>query len=178
VGTPWPRFLENDIYLYIGPWWAQKACPWRPTKMSIPVAILSSLGWGLCAIVFGLLPVWTTLLIIIINHEVSFSEIELLKSGAIMIFAITLTISVLVDYHLSRFRFQSRFGALMLNAFFPVTISLFGMLIHIITVTTANNSLNTLFVVWANVTIVIISVLFCVFQKIFLVYHENNRGVA
>ena len=68
-------------------------------------ALGRSFSWGVCAVVFGLLPVWMSLVLPKINGEITFSEIELLKSGALIVFAITLTISVLVDYHLSRFRY-------------------------------------------------------------------------
>lgn len=145
--------------------------------MSTLAACGSSFAWGLCAVGFGLLPVWTTLLITRINRDVLFSEIDLLKSGAIIIFAITLTISVLVDYYLSRFRFQGRFSALMFNAFFPFSIAISGILIHIITVDTKDASLNISFVLDANIVVVILAVIFCVIQKICLVYHEQRGTV-
>jgi hypothetical protein len=81
--------------------------------MSKLTALGRSFGRGVSAVVFGLLPVWTSLLLPEINTEIAFSAVELLKSGAIIIFAITLTISVLVDYYMSRFKYGSRLCTLV-----------------------------------------------------------------
>jgi len=146
-------------------------------EMSKLSAIGSALGWGMSAVAFGLLPVWTSLLLPKINSEISFSEIELLKSGSIVIFAITLTISVLVDYYMSRFRYRNRSIALLFNAFFPFAICICGMLIHIATISTKSEVLNVSFVLNSNIGITIFAVLFCVFQKVLLVY-EDERGTT
>ncbi len=49
-------------------------------EMSKLAAMNIALVWGLSAVAFGLLPVWTSLLLPKINEEISFSEIELLRA--------------------------------------------------------------------------------------------------
>jgi hypothetical protein len=142
-------------------------------EMTKRAAIGRSLGWGVSAVVFGLLPVWTSLLLPEINREITFSVVELLKSGAIIIFSITLTISVLVDYYLSRFRYSSRATALWFNAFFPFAICLCGMLFHMATISTRSSVLNTQFVLNTNIGITLFAVLYCVIQKVLLLYGEE-----
>jgi hypothetical protein len=137
-------------------------------------AIATSIFWGVCAVAFGLLPVWTALGVPLINKEVSFSEIEVLKSGAIVIFAITLTVSVLVDYYISRFRFTNRLVALGFNGFFPLAICLVGMLVHIATITAKSDELPTAFVLRLNISITGFAIVFCVLQKIFLVLNDDR----
>jgi predicted membrane protein len=146
-------------------------------EMSKLAAMGRALGWGMSAVAFGLLPVWTSLLLPKINSEISFSEIELLESGSIIIFAITLTISVLVDYNMSRFRYRSRSIAIWFNVFFPFAICVCGMLIHIATISTKSEVLNVSFVLRSNISITIFAVLFCLFQKVLLVY-EDEQGTT
>lgn len=138
-------------------------------------AVCASLIWALAAVVFGPLPLWATLFLTHIDREVSFSETDMLKSGAIIIFAITLTISVLVDYHLSRFRLQSRSVAVILNVLFPFAICVFGMVIHLDTINTKDASLQTAFVLLANLSLGVFAVVLCVIQKIMLVYNEDRN---
>jgi len=146
-------------------------------KMPRLAAIGSSLGWGVSAVAFGLLPVWMSLLLPKISNAISFSEVDLLKSGSIIIFSITMTISVLVDYYLSRFRYSNKFIAILFNVFFPFAICLCGILIHIVTISTDGANLNVYFVLISNIGIAVFSILFCIFQKIILIY-EEERGVS
>jgi hypothetical protein len=111
--------------------------------MSKLAALGRSFGWGVSAVAFGLLPVWTSLVLPQINKEITFSMVELLKSGAIIIFAITLTISVLVDYNMSRFRYSSPTFALWFNVLFPFSICICGMLFHMATISTRSEVLHT-----------------------------------
>jgi hypothetical protein len=143
--------------------------------MSPWVALGRSLCWGLGAVFGGLLPVWATLIVTQVDHEISFSKIEFLKSGGMVIFAITITIAVLVDYYLSQFRFRSPSAALMFNVLFPFAIGLGGMVIHITTVIAKNESLGMPFVFNANIAIGVFAVVFCIIQKAFLVYADRRH---
>jgi hypothetical protein len=134
-----------------------------------------SLSWGLSTVVFGLLPVWATFLMTMIDRDISFSKIEFLKSGGIVIFAITITVAVLVDYHLSRFRFSSPTIGLMFNTFFPSAICICGMIIHVNTVIAKNESLAVPFVINANIAIATFSLIFCLIQKAFLVSSDQRQ---
>jgi hypothetical protein len=136
------------------------------TKLS---ALGRSVSWGVCAVGFGLLPVWMSLILPEINGEITFSEIELLKSGALIIFAIILTISVLVDYYLSRFKYSSRTVALWFNVFFPFAICICGMLFHVATIWTKSEVLNTRLVLST-----IFAVLYCIIQKVLFVYEDEG----
>jgi hypothetical protein len=146
-------------------------------EMSKLAAMNIAFVWGISAVAFGLLPVWMSLLLPKINREISFSEIDLLKSGGIIIFAITLTISVHVDYYLSRFRFRDPSIAVWFNVFFPFAICLFGLIIHMITISTKSEVLDVSFVLFLDISIMIFAVIFCIIQKVLQVYGEE-RGMT
>jgi hypothetical protein len=131
--------------------------------------------WGVCAVGFGLLPVWISLVLPEINGQITLSEIELLKSGAFIIFAITLTISVLVDYYLSRFRYGSPAIGVWFNVFFPFAICICGMLFHVTTIWTKSEVLNTSFVLFSNIGITILAMLYCMIQKVLLMVYEDEE---
>ena len=143
--------------------------------MSPLVVLGRSLGWGLGTVVFGLLPIWATLIMTQVDHDISFSEIEFLKSGGIVIFAITITVAVLVDDYLSRFRFTSPSGGLFFNAIFPFAIGLGGMVIHITTVIAKTESLAIPFVFNANIALGVCAVVFCLIKKAFLINADRRR---
>jgi small basic protein len=133
--------------------------------MSPWTAIGRSLGWGACTVIFGLVPLLISILIPLVDHDIPFSKTEFLKSGGIVIFAITITIAVLVDHYLSRFRFQSPSIGLMFNILVPFSICLLGMIIHITTVIAKADSLGIRFVFNANLGLAVLAVVFCLIQK-------------
>jgi hypothetical protein len=145
--------------------------------MSQFVAFLMAVVWGVSAVAFGLIPVWTSLLLTRINQDFAFSEDAMLREGSIIIFAITLTISVLVDCYVSGYRYRNRFIALLFNAFLPLSICVFGMTIHISTIFTNPEALKISFVLFIDISIAVCAVLFCVIQKVIMVY-KTDQGAA
>ncbi len=110
----------------------------------------------------------------LVDHDIPFSKIEFLKSGGIVIFAITITIAVLVDHYLSRFRFQSPSIGLICNILVPFGICLLGMIIHITTVIAKADSLGIAFVFNANLGLAVLAVVFCLIQKALQVSADSS----
>jgi hypothetical protein len=142
--------------------------------MSAATAIGRAFLWSVCTLVFGLIPLWISLLMPQVDHDIVFFEIEFLRNGGIIIFAVTVTMSVLVDHYLSRFRFTPS-GALMFNLLFPFAICLAGLAIHITTVIAKTESLGVSFVFRANLALAVFAVLFCLIQKTLQVAAEPRR---
>lgn len=119
-----------------------------------------------------------SLLLTKVNRGFVFSEDALLREGSIIIFAITLTISVLIDFYVLGYEYRNNFIRLMFNAVLPLLIIVFGMMIHLITVFTNSEALQASFVLPLDVSITICAVLFCMTQKVVMVYNANRDAAS